>query len=38
MLPEQIDGNAFLDEIKQTVADINKVLDESIAVLDASQQ
>jgi hypothetical protein len=37
-LPEQIGGNVTLDEIKQTIADINKVLDESIAVLDISKQ
>lgn len=35
-LPEQIDGNASLDEIKQTIADINKVLDESISVLNST--
>lgn len=35
-LPEQIDGNVSLDEIKQTIADINTVLDESISVLNTS--
>ncbi len=34
-LSEQIDGNASLDEIKQTIADINTVLDESISVLNS---
>ncbi|HEU5120155.1 MAG TPA: hypothetical protein VFT71_04130 [Candidatus Nitrosocosmicus sp.] len=35
-LPEQIDVNASLDEIKQTIADINTVLDESISVLNST--
>jgi hypothetical protein len=34
-LSNQIDGNATVDEIKQTIADINKVLDESISVLNS---
>jgi hypothetical protein len=33
-LSEQIDGNASLDEIRQTIAD-NTVLDESISVLNS---
>ena len=34
-LSEQIDGNASLNEIKQTIADIDKVLDESVSVLNS---
>jgi hypothetical protein len=36
-LPELIDGNASLDEIKLTIADINTVLDESISVLNTTK-
>ncbi|TVP41098.1 hypothetical protein [Candidatus Nitrosocosmicus arcticus] len=35
-LREQIDGNASLDEIKQNIANINKVLDDSASFLDSN--
>jgi len=35
-LREQIDGNASIDEIKQNIADINKVLDDSAGFLDSN--
>ena len=37
-LREQIDGNASLDEIKQNIADINKVLDDSASYLESNPQ
>jgi len=37
-LREQIDGNASIDEIKQNIADINKVLDESTTYLESNPQ
>ncbi len=37
-LREQIDGNASLAEIKQNIADINKVLDDSATYLDSNPQ
>ena len=35
-LREQIDGNASINEIKQSIADINKVLDESVTYLQSN--
>ena len=37
-LREQIDGNAAIDEIKQNIADINKVLDDSVTYLQSNPQ
>jgi hypothetical protein len=37
-LREQIDGNASIDEIKQNIADINKVLDDSATHLESNPQ
>ena len=37
-LQEQIESNVSLDVIKQTIIDINKVLDESDVVLNSTQQ
>ncbi|HKU83928.1 MAG TPA: hypothetical protein VJP58_07790 [Candidatus Nitrosocosmicus sp.] len=37
-LREQIDGNASVDEIRQNIADINKVLDDSVTYLQSNPQ
>ena len=37
-LREQIDGNASIDEIKQNIADINKLLDDSATYLESNPQ
>jgi hypothetical protein len=37
-LREQIDGNASIEEIKQNIADINKVLDDSATYLESNPQ
>ena len=37
-LREQIDGNASIDEIKQNIADINKLLDDSVTYLKSNPQ
>jgi hypothetical protein len=37
-LREKIDGNASIDEIKQNIADINKVLDDSTTFLESNPQ
>ena len=37
-LREQIDGNASIEEIKQNIADINKVLDDSATFLESNPQ
>ncbi len=37
-LREQIDGNASIDEIKQNIADINKLLDDSATHLESNPQ
>lgn len=37
-LREQIDGNATIEEIKQNIADINEVLDDSVTYLESNPQ